>query len=240
MTLKIYPGIAARLEFFVVDADGDPVPSLTHSDVSAAAYCNRQDGVRSSATTVSLTSSVAATASVSAGQFVTINSTRGHYAIDVPSGAAAAAAADYAEASVTFTAGHNVYVIRHEIDLNLQYATSNVATLSALSGRIPSALVSGRMDCSVGAMASNVITAAALATDAGAEIASAVASELSADITIIKDRGGWSLSLLCGAVADPQAAASSYAITLNGVVYTSALAGQTSAGVRTAPTLSKA
>ncbi len=43
--------------------------------------------------------------------------------------------------------------------------------------RLPAALVSGRMDSSVGAMASNVITAAAIATDAGAEIADAVWDE---------------------------------------------------------------
>lgn len=40
-------------------------------------------------------------------------------------------------------------------------------------GSTPNALSSGRVDTTVGAMQSNVITAAALATDAGAEIASA-------------------------------------------------------------------
>lgn len=43
--------------------------------------------------------------------------------------------------------------------------------------RIPAALVSGRMDSSVGAMAANVVTAASLAADAGGEIADAVWDE---------------------------------------------------------------
>lgn len=50
----------------------------------------------------------------------------------------------------------------------VQADTDNIQT------RIPAALVSGRMECSVGAMASDVLTAAALASDAGTEIGNAV------------------------------------------------------------------
>lgn len=42
-----------------------------------------------------------------------------------------------------------------------------------IQSRLPAALVSGRMDASVGAMAANVMTAAAAASDLGAEIATA-------------------------------------------------------------------
>lgn len=118
MSKKIYPGIAARLEFIVEDADGLPVPSLAHGDVSSSAYRNITNGVQSSATTATVTSSVASTAAVSAGQFVTIDSARGHYAIDVASGAAGSTL-DYAEAVVAFTAGHTVTPIQHEIDETL-------------------------------------------------------------------------------------------------------------------------
>jgi hypothetical protein len=45
-----------------------------------------------------------------------------------------------------------------------------VDTGTTLDARIPAALVSGRMDSSVGAMAANVMTAAAAASDFGAEI----------------------------------------------------------------------
>lgn len=165
MSNKIYPSLACRLEFFAEDSSGLPVSGLTHSDVSAAGYCRIQDGVMSSTTSLSLTSSAAYTASVSSGQFITIDSSRGHYAIDCPSGASAIAY-DYVLASVTFTAGHTVTAIQHEIDATLYLTTANNATLGALSGRIPAALVSGRMDCSVGAMAADVVTAAAIASNA--------------------------------------------------------------------------
>ena len=45
--------------------------------------------------------------------------------------------------------------------------TASTSTITAL---LPAALVSGRMDASVGAMAANTLTASALAADAGAEI----------------------------------------------------------------------
>jgi len=44
-----------------------------------------------------------------------------------------------------------------------------------IQSRLPAALVSGRMDASVGAMAANVLTASALATDAVTEVAGATA-----------------------------------------------------------------
>lgn len=49
-----------------------------------------------------------------------------------------------------------------------------VDTGTTLDGRIPAALVSGRMDVSVGAIAANAITAAATATDFGTEVGTAV------------------------------------------------------------------
>lgn len=49
-----------------------------------------------------------------------------------------------------------------------------------IQSRIPAALVSGRIDASVGAMAANVVTAASLAADAGGEIADAVWDEAAA------------------------------------------------------------
>ena len=48
---------------------------------------------------------------------------------------------------------------------------------TAILAKLPAALVSGRIDASVGAMATDVITAAALATDAGTEIQANLATE---------------------------------------------------------------
>lgn len=51
-----------------------------------------------------------------------------------------------------------------------------VDTGTTLDARIPAALVSGRMDCSVGAMAANVITAAATAADFTTEVTNGLAT----------------------------------------------------------------
>lgn len=50
-----------------------------------------------------------------------------------------------------------------------------------IQSRLPAALVSGRMDSSVGAMAANVLTASALATDAVTEISDAVRAGITTD-----------------------------------------------------------
>jgi hypothetical protein len=56
--------------------------------------------------------------------------------------------------------------------------TTILADTNDIQARLPAALVGGRMDASVGAMASNVLTAAATAADFGAEIADAVWDEV--------------------------------------------------------------
>lgn len=61
--------------------------------------------------------------------------------------------------------------------------------IADIQSRLPAALVSGRMDSSVGAMANNTITAAALASDAVAEIQSGLAT--AADGTVIKYGGAF-------------------------------------------------
>lgn len=69
----------------------------------------------------------------------------------------------------------------------IQSDTDNIQT------RIPAALVSGRMDSSVGAMANNVMTAAAAATDLGTEIGTATwattTRTLSAGTNIVLAKG---------------------------------------------------
>ncbi len=57
-----------------------------------------------------------------------------------------------------------------------EIASILVDTGTTLDGRIPAALVSGRMDCSVGAMAANVMTAAAAAADLTTELQSGLAT----------------------------------------------------------------
>jgi hypothetical protein len=68
-------------------------------------------------------------------------------------------------------------------------------TGTTLDGRIPAALVGGRMDASVGAMATDVITATALAASAATEIADAI---LSRDIDQVEATAA--LDSLCTAI----------------------------------------
>lgn len=69
------------------------------------------------------------------------------------------------------------------VDLTLTTATFQAydtpqAIVKDIQTRLPAALVDGRMDASVGAMATGTLTAAALATDAAGEIADAVWDEV--------------------------------------------------------------
>lgn len=59
-------------------------------------------------------------------------------------------------------------------------------------------------------------------------------------VTNIENASGYLLAVLAGACADPQTASETYAITVFGSTFTVDMAGQTSTGTRTAPTLTKA
>lgn len=95
-----------------------------------------------------------------------------------------------------------------------------------------------------GDFAANSITASALATDAVTEIQNGLATSAalateSGKITNIENASGYLLAVLAGACADPQTASETYAITVFGSTFTVDMAGQTSTGTRTAPTLTK-
>jgi hypothetical protein len=60
---------------------------------------------------------------------------------------------------------------------NFPQTVDNATNIANIQGRIPAALVSGRMDSSVGAMAANVMTAAAAAPDLTAELQATLATE---------------------------------------------------------------
>lgn len=67
----------------------------------------------------------------------------------------------------------------------IKTATDVESDSADIQARLPAALIGGRMDASVGAMAANTLTASALATDAGVEIATAVRSELAVELAHI-------------------------------------------------------
>lgn len=87
------------------------------------------------------------------------------------------------------------------------------------------------------AIQGDAITAAKIAADAVTEIQSGLAT--SANQTAILDRQAYTLAVLAGACSDPQTSAETYVLTIGGSTYTVDMAGQTSTGTRTAPTLTK-
>ena len=124
--VSIAPNIIPRLEFFVLDADYLPVPSLTHADVTSATYILKTAGVDSAPVTNTPTSSVASTAAKSALQFVTINSARGHYAIDCAVGASLFSADTSRIQVVMVDSGHVVHEVQHKVDIILMSASTMV------------------------------------------------------------------------------------------------------------------
>lgn len=75
-----------------------------------------------------------------------------------------------------------------------------------IQGRLPAALVSGRIDSSVGAMASNVVTAAAIATDAidSDAVAASAVTEIQAGLSTLDASGVRSAVGLASANLDTQ------------------------------------
>lgn len=71
------------------------------------------------------------------------------------------------------------------------------------------------------------------------ERAAELDSDTNTQIDNIENASGYLLAVLAGACADPQTASETYAITVFGSTFTVDMAGQTSTGTRTAPTLTK-
>lgn len=120
--------------------------------------------------------------------------------------------------------------LQGELD-GIQADTEDIQT------RLPAALVSGRMDVSVGAMAANVVTASALASDAVTEIAAGTIT--AANVTAVLDRLGYLMATIHGVISNARTATETFVITIDGTQYTAAYTGLTEAGNRSTTTLSK-
>ena len=129
--MRTSPGVVPRLEFFVIDYAGNPVPNLSRTDFSAFAYSLITEGLYGSPVTVTPSSNVASTAAKSAGQFVTINSAKGHYAVDCPSGAASSAATHVEISATPNVSTHGVYPVRSEIDTKISTLFESVSGSTA-------------------------------------------------------------------------------------------------------------
>lgn len=87
--------------------------------------------------------------------------------------------------AVTLDANNVLNVSTKYVGGTLQTAGDIIGDTNDIQSRLPAALVGGRMDASVGAMAANVLTAAATAADFGAEIATAIWTDTTAgDFTV--------------------------------------------------------
>lgn len=84
-------------------------------------------------------------------------------------------------AADTLTAAKVAADVTTEITSGLATSANVTSAQNTITALLPSALVSGRMDASVGAMAANTMTASALATDAVTEIVNAIFAVAGAD-----------------------------------------------------------
>lgn len=116
------------------------------------------------------------------------------------------------------------------VDTEIATLITNVAAVQAdtdnIQTRLPAALVGGRMDSSVGAMAADVITAAATAADFGTEVGTAVWATATRALT---DKSGFSLTQ-----AFPTNF-SALAITVGGAVTAGTVNDKTGYSLTTAP-----
>jgi hypothetical protein len=118
--------------------------------------------------------------------------------------------------------------------------TDNAAlAATALSTAVWTSTIAGRIDAAVSTRLAPLVAGrniSVAATTGAVELDSAVGTQ----ITNIENASGYLLAVLAGACADPQTASETYAITVFGSTFTVDMAGQTSTGTRTAPTLTKA
>jgi hypothetical protein len=117
-----------------------------------------------------------------------------------------------------------------------QYVAS-FGEASAISGNHTLILFSGTRPVAIG-YRTFAGTDAEVATET--PIAAVLDSAVGTQIDNIENASGYLLAVLAGACADPQTASETYAITVFGSTFTVDMAGQTSTGTRTAPTLTKA
>jgi hypothetical protein len=110
--------------------------------------------------------------------------------------------------------------------------------LALNSNRIVQVTGSHHVAADVHEFQTDVITAAALATDAVTEIQAGLAT--AANLLIVSDRVSYSLAVLVGACSDAQTAAETYTLSIGGNTFTVDYTGLDSSGNRSTTTLTKA
>lgn len=167
MKRKIKAGTTSHIENIVIDdsssTTGAGLGSLLYNSAGLAAKYKRAGD----ATWTTITLATATAGTWASGGFIESDSgAGGGYEFHPPN---AALASGVAGVIIELYGATNMAPVRIEYELdavNYQSATWDLP--------LPATLVGGRMDASVGAMAADTLTAAALAADAGAELAALV------------------------------------------------------------------
>jgi hypothetical protein len=190
--MKIKRGsTSVRRLIFVADstsAVGAGLTGLAHNTSGLVAYYFAGD----LSNEVQITLASATLGSYTSGGWVAVDNTNmpGWYEVGIPD----AALDGGNEVAIQYRGATNMVPVNIYIELDaVDYQSATTFGLSKfgdieadtqdIQSRLPSALVSGRIDASVGAMAANTVTASALATDAVTEIQSGLALE--STVTVI-------------------------------------------------------
>lgn len=180
MTIQYKVGSTDKsISVFIQDSSvttGAGLTGLVYNTANLTAYYTINNG---SATQITLASLASATAAHTDGGFIARDGTNmpGIYRLDLPD----AVLASVGEVVVHLKGATNMVPTPKELQVVANITSDVIAATTAIEtdtqdiqSRLPAALVSGRIDASVGAMANNTITAAAAASDFGTEVGTAV------------------------------------------------------------------
>lgn len=180
MTLQYKVGSTDKsISVFIQDSSvttGAGLTGLVYNSAGLTAYYTINNG---SATQITLASLASATAAHTDGGFIARDGTNmpGIYRLDLPD----AVLASVGEVVVHLKGATNMVPTPKELQVVANITSDVIAATTAIEtdtqdiqSRLPAALVSGRIDASVGAMENNTITAAAAASDFGTEVGTAV------------------------------------------------------------------
>ena len=265
MSEYVYAGLTSQtLDIFLQDSSsstGQGLSGLVFN--SASLIASYRKGATGSRTAITLATQTVAGA-YSSGGFVEIDATnmKGVYRLDIPN-----AAVDtegfvtlylYGATNLLPTAlridcrplpvdvkrfgGTALTAAAGIPEVKVASIAANAVNASALAtdavAEIQSSLASQASVDTIQSDTNDIQTRLPAALESG-RIAAVLDSATALQVTNIENASGYLLAIQAGACADPQTASETYTITIFGSTFTVDMAGQTSTGTRTAPTLTK-
>ena len=203
---------SVRRKIFIADSSstvGAGLTGLVYNSASLVCYYIADD----LSNEVAVTLATATLGTWTSGGFVEVDATNmpGWYEIGIPN----AALDGGIDCAIQLRGATNMVPVNIYIELDaFDYQTAtqpvNVTQFGGTAGTFAAGIPTAALDSAVGTQIDNIENAA-----------------------------GWLLAINSGACANPQTSAEQYDITAFGVAFRVVMAGQTSTGIRTAPTLSK-